>query len=315
MYNLDFAFAKKLGHNCTRISIEWSRIEPEEGWFNQKEIDHYIQVIDSCIQNGLEPFVTLWHFTNPIWFTEKGGWSNSKSAFYFSRYAEKIVKAFKGKVKFYLTLNEPVVAINQGYLMGYWPPVKRNPLLWYMSLRNLLKSHSQAYKLMKEFDPALQIGIAHHMVWSKIYKESLYASLNSKLTNYIMNDYFLMNNFETHDFIGLNYYFWNPIGIDSIDREKIDKSDLGWDLVPEGLYRLIKDISKFNKPVYITEHGLADADNTRRPLYIKQSLDFVKKAITEGADVRGYMHWSLVDNFEWAEGFAPKFGLIEVIRS
>lgn len=313
-YNLDFAFAKRFGHNCTRLSIEWSRIEPEEGWFNQKEIDHYLNVIESSISNGLEPFVTLWHFTNPVWFADKGGWTNSKSVEYFARYSKKMANIFKGKVKFYITLNEPVVALNQGYLMKYWPPMQRNPINWYKGLQNMLKAHSFAYTSMKEVDPSIQVGIAHHMVWSKIYKDSLYAKINKTLTDYIMNDYFLVKDLDKHDFIGLNYYFWNPIGLEKEERAKLTKNDMGWDLVPEGLYQIMKALNKFDKPIYITEHGLADADNSHRPLYIKESLDFMKKAINEGVDLRGYMHWSLLDNFEWAEGFAPKFGLIEVVR-
>jgi beta-glucosidase len=312
LYSLDFAFAKRFGHNSVRISIEWSRIEPEEGWFNQKEIDHYISVIDSALSNGLEPFVTLWHFTNPIWFADKGGWTNSKSVEYFNRYAQKVVSALKGRVKFYMTLNEPIVSMNQSYLTATWPPNKRNPVLWYLGVKNMIAAHNVASQSMKLIDPTLQISIAQHMVWSKVFKDTWFNRQQKKFVDYFMNDYFINGVLENIDYLGINYYFWNPIGIDKSEREIITKNDLGWDLVPEGLYQLVKNSMKFNKPMYITEHGLADADNTRRPLYIKESLDLLKKTINEGADVRGYLHWSLIDNFEWAEGFAPRFGLVEI---
>jgi beta-glucosidase len=128
LYEKDFNWLKKLNQNAYRFSLEWSRIEPEEGKFDEKEIEHYHKMIYSLKNKGVEPFVTLWHWTTPLWLAEKGGWESKEIVNYFSRYAEKIVSTFKNEVKFWLTINEPEIYTAQSYLKGAWPPQKTSCL-------------------------------------------------------------------------------------------------------------------------------------------------------------------------------------------
>ncbi|MDP3051945.1 MAG: glycoside hydrolase family 1 protein [bacterium] len=293
----DFDIAKKLGHNAHRFSIEWSRIEPEEGKFDEKEIEHYRQVILALTAQHIEPFVTLWHWTIPVWFRDIGGWLNKKSPEYFSRYVEKMVSALPD-VKFWIILNEPCVYTSAGFLKGHWPPDERSIFKYFKVLRHLAEAHNKSYKVIKEINAQAQVGISKH----NIYFE------NIPFANYFWNEYFL-NKIKNHqDFIGLNYYFHARL----FGNKNEQVSDLGWEIYPEGIYHVLKELKKYNKPIYITENGLADARDEKRAKFIKGHLKWTHKAISEGVDVRGYFYWSLLDNFEWDKGFWPRFGLVEV---
>lgn len=320
----DFDIAKSLGHNAHRFSIEWSRIEPAEGKFNEAEIEHYRKVIRSLRERGMEPFVTLWHWPVPLWLRDKGGWESRETPKYFARYAEKIVSEFKNDVKFWVTLNEPEVYTSLSYLIGIWPPQKKNPISYFLVLRNLIKAHRAVYEAIKKIRPDAQVGIAKNNVYFSTDSDSFQNQLLKRLADWWWNSYFLnqISNrvYKRLDFIGLNYYFHNnikynplagPAGWFNQNENKI-VSDIGWELYPEGIYHVLKDLQKYGKPVYITENGLADAKDEKRGWFIKESLKNVHRAIQEGADVRGYFYWSLLDNFEWDKGFWPRFGLVEV---
>lgn len=314
-YEEDFDIAKSLGHNTHRFSIEWSRIEPEEGNFNQKEIEHYRDVIRALKSRGLEPFVTLWHFTFPVWI--KNGWLNPRSIFYFSRYAEKIVSELGNNVKFWITINEPITYSNCMYLFEKWIHNERSIIKWIKQNRQMVEIHKEAYQKIKKINPYFQVGIAKNncyytrFVWWCPFEWGI-----AKLLRYLKNEWFLNSIKDYQDFIGLNYYFHfeiNPLVFKTkIPNER--KSDMGWEICPEGIYYLILDLKKYNKPIYITENGVADAKDEKRGKFIQDNLFQIERAIQDGADVRGYFHWSLLDNFEWAHGFYPKFGLIEADR-
>ena len=289
----DFDIAKELDQNSHRFSIEWARIEPEEGKFNEKEIEHYRKVIEALRERGIEPFVTLWHFTLPLWFSHLGGFENKRSSFYFSRYCEYVVKNLGKNVKFWITINEPMVYIGAGYLKGQWPPFK---ILNFSPVGNLVKAHNESFQKIKNVSPEAKVGVAKN----NIYFQKL------SFLKYFWNYRFLNGIKENQDFIGLNYYFrasW---------LKGKERSDMNWEIFPEGIYHVLKELKKYNKPIYITENGLADAKDLKREEFIKEHLKWVHKAIQEGIDVRGYFYWSLLDNFEWDKGFWPRFGLVEV---
>lgn len=311
-YEEDFDIAKSLGHNAHRFSIEWSRIEPEEGKFDEKEIEHYRNVIKALRARGMEPFVTLWHWTLPYWVAKMGGWEKRKTIKYFERYVEKIIEELGNDVKFWITLNEPEIYSGNSYLKGIWTPQKKNFISYFLVTCNLIKAHRKAYEIIKKINPAAQAGIAKNNIYFEAYQNKFVNRLLKKIIDWWWNFYFLNQIKNEQDFIGLNHYFHNRInrGFNKNENKKI--SDMGWELYPEAIYYVLKDLRKYNKPIYITENGLADAADKNREWFIKESLKNIHKAIQEGVDVRGYLYWSLLDNFEWDKGFWPRFGLVEI---
>ena len=307
----DFKIAKDLGHNATRFSIEWSRIEPEEGKFDQKEIEHYKNVVETLRKLGIEPFVTLWHWPIPIWLRDKGGWQNKKIVDYFVRYVETIVSQIP-EVTFWITLNEPEIYVTNSYLTGVWPPQKKNPIAYLSVLHNLIQAHNTTYSAIKKINSRLSVGIVTNNLYFEAYQNKLFNRLLKRAFDWWFNCYLLGKISNYQDFIGINYYVHQRIDYRLAKNENIKVSDLGWELYSEGIYHVLKDLERYKKPIYITENGLADAHDTQRAWFITESLKNVLKAIDGGVDVRGYLHWSLLDNFEWDKGFWPRFGLVEV---
>ncbi|MDR3559120.1 MAG: glycoside hydrolase family 1 protein [Candidatus Pacebacteria bacterium] len=310
----DFDIAKSLSHNAHRFSIEWSRIEPEEGKFDEQEIEHYRKVIKAVLARGMEPFVTIWHWTNPLWLAEKGGPENRKFAFYFARYAKFVVEKLGEDVKFWITLNEPTSVIAAAYSTGYWPPQKKNPIVALKVYKILAKAHNQAYREMKKINSDWKVGFSNILQYIEPNDEhNLLDKLSVKVTNYFSNQKFLNLVGSNQDFLAVQYYFHKKIKFPfKQTNENKTRTDMGWEIYPEGIYHLIKNLQKYNLPIYITENGLADVDDTKRDKFIKDHLKWTHKAISEGVDVRGYFHWSLLDNFEWDKGFWPRFGLVEI---
>lgn len=301
----DFDLAKSLRHNAHRFSIEWSRIEPREGEFDQKEIEHYRRVVSALKERGIEPFVTLYHWTFPLWFRDKGGWENSKSPEYFEKFVAHVARPLKD-VKFWMIANEPMIYAGHGYAHAYWPPQKRNPFKFFKVLNNLVRAHRLVHYSLHTRLTGCQVGHVENIVHFE-------GNILARLADSFWNHHFLKK-VKTHiDFIGLNYYFHNHIsGFKFNQNENKEVTDMGWEIYPEGIYHVLKNLRQYQKPIYITENGLADRDDVKREKFIKDHLVWVHKAIQEGVDARGYFHWSLLDNFEWDKGFWPRFGLIEV---
>ncbi len=311
----DFKLAKDLGHSAIRISIEWSRVEPEEGKFDEDEIRHYKKVISSLRELGIEPFVTVWHWTVPLWFRDKGGWENRGSVNFFIRYAEKMVHSLGSDVKFWITINEPEIYSSSGYYAkGLWPPEKKSFVKYFTVFHNLIKAHKLAYSAIKKTYPHSHVGVAKDNIYFEAYRSKVKNKIVATLADLWWNEYFLFRIRNHQDFIGLNHYFHNLIVNWSEKNENKIVSDLGWELYPESIYFVLKDLQKYGRPVYILENGLADAEDKKRSWYIMEILRHVRRAMYEGADVRGYLHWSLMDNFEWNKGFWPRFGLVEIDR-
>jgi len=298
----DFDLAQSMHNNAHRFSIEWARIEPEQGKFDQKEIEHYRGVILALKQRNLEPFVTLYHWTLPVWFVEKGGWLNKDAPAYFERFVEKIVLEYKDLVKFWITLNEPNVYASHSFLKGGWPPFVKSLRKMKIVSNQLVEAHKLAYQTIHKISLDSQVGIATNNIW--------YKGIIKLFADYKWNHWFLENIKDYQDFVGLNYYFSHSLSNFIFKSKKT--TDLNWRIVPEGIYHVLKDLKKYNKPIYITENGLADTKDEKRAKFIIDHLKWVHKAIQEGTDVKGYFHWSLLDNFEWDKGFEPRLGLIEI---
>jgi beta-glucosidase len=299
----DFDLAKKMNNNVLRFSIEWARIEPEEGKFNQKEIEHYRKVILALKKRNLEPFVTLYHWTLPVWFVEKGHWLSKKSPDYFTKYVEFVVKNLSD-VKFWITINEPNVYTSHSFLKGDWPPQTKSFFKTQEVLRSLIASHKKSYQIIHKISPTSKVGIAKNNTHFK--------GILKFFSDYYWNYQFLDAIKDYQDFIGLNYYFSRSLlsTLFPVGRKEI--SDLNWGISPRGIYYVLKNLKRYNKPIYITENGLADAKDEKRTNFIINHLKWIHKAIKEGVNVRGYFHWSLLDNFEWDKGFGPRFGLVEI---
>ena len=311
LFREDFETAKNLGHNAHRFSIEWSRIEPKEGCFDEGAIRHYQKVVNALLELGMEPFVTLYHWTLPLWFCRKGGWLNKRSPIYFERYVRKVSSALKG-IRFFITINEPNIYASQSYLKGSWPPQKKNFFLYKRVLNNLVEAHCQAYSVIKKINSQIQVGIAKNIVYFEAVNDNLVNSFLKKLSDYFFNLWFLNKIKNYQDFIGLNYYSHNRIDFGFNKNKNKLVSDLGWEIYPKGIYFALKLASKFKKPIFITENGVADKEDKIRSWFIENHLLWVGRAIGEGINVKGYFYWSLLDNFEWDKGFWPRFGLVEV---
>jgi len=313
-YEEDFDWIVKLNQNAHRFSIEWARIEKKEGKFDQKEIEHYRKVLLALKERNIKTMVTLFHFTLPKWFAKKGAFTKKKNIYYFQRFANKVFDEYKDLVDFWITENEPQVYLGQSYFARIWPPQKRNFFLGLKVLKNLILAHKLVYKDFHQKNNQVLVGIAKNNQFFEPYnKKSTFDKVVVRIADWWQNQYFLKKIRNHLDFIGLNYYFHYRIKFPFIFKNE-DKivSDVGWEIYPEGIYHLLKDLKKYHLPIYITENGLADENDRLRKDFIRDHLYWIWKAIQDGVDVKGYFHWSLIDNFEWEKKFEPRFGLIEI---
>lgn len=331
LYKEDFSLAKQLGHNAHRLSIEWSRIEPAKNNFSAQEINHYSGVINYLRELGIEPIVTLHHFTNPLWFARQGGWLDKNSVDYFLGYVEKIVSALCEQVNFWVTINEPMVYVYHSYILGIWPPQERSFSRAKMVTENFILAHSQAHQLIhaiykKRNLPKPLVSIAKNMQAFQpcglSLRNKLAAYLRNKSFNFDLIDRLARN--KTLDFIGINYYSralvdtrgWRIsnllLDVCQDNHSRLKKNSLGWDIYPEGLYRLLLELKNYNLPVFILENGICTNDDAERWDFISEHLKNINLAIKRGVKALGYIYWSLIDNYEWDKGFTPRFGLIEV---
>lgn len=311
-YEEDFEMAKSLGHNAHRFSIEWSRIEPEKGKFDENEVEHYRKVVKALRARGIEPFVTLWHWPLPLWAARMGGWKKRKMARYFARYTEHIVRALGNEITYWITLNEPEIYAKNSYFAGVWPPQKHSIFAYFRVLRNLGRGHRHAYYIIKKINPNAMVGIAKNNIYFDAAPKNIVNLALKSIADRWWNRHFLDKIKGAQDFIGLNFYFRNRIHYGFGKNENKTVSDMGRELYPEGIYHVLKDLARYRLPIVITENGVADARDVYRAQFIKETITHILRAKKEGVDVRGYFHWSLLDNFEWNKGFWPRFGLIEM---
>lgn len=290
----DLSLVKTLNHNAHRFSLEWSRIEPQRGEWNEEALIHYHDVLSWLHAQKIKTFITLHHFTDPEWVEKQGGWANRKTVVDFAVYTDKICQRLGHLVDYWITVNEPGIYASMGYLQGKFPPFKKNVFSAWRVYRNLLKAHDAAYRMIHAYYPKAMVGFAQNIVWDeppRPFRHWLRVNFPYRHTK--------------NDFVGLNHYFYNG-------RKKTPVSERGWKIYPRALFRVLLDLKPLHLPIYITENGLADAADSQRKNYIHDYLRQVWLALAAGAPVRGYLHWSLVDNFEWEDGYKWKFGLVAV---
>ncbi len=318
----DLDIAQDLGIKAIRFSIERAQTQPATGQeLDPEAIRHYREFIKACRERNIEPVATLFHFVNPQWFAEGGGWPNSDLARDFPRYVRDLIRAIDGEVSYYTPINEPEVYVFEGWLMGEWPPQRINDLKGALRVRkNLIDAHKRTFDVIKEEygDDQTQVSAAINLTYNEPKTSRLTDRLGSAIANKLTNGMFLPQMVSHMDFVGINHYMHNvKSGINPqagvFQNEGELRSDLGWYLNPESLYEVIMATArKYKKPVIVTEHGLADAEDRYRPQFIREGLGQILRAIQDGAVVLGYMHWALIDNYEWDKGFWPRFGLIAV---
>lgn len=327
LYEKDFDLVKQLNHNAHRLSIEWSRIEPKEGEFDSAEIEHYKKVLKSLKDKGLTVMLTLWHFSLPKWVADQGGWENRQTVGYFERFVKKIAPLLAPYVDLWITLNEPGVYVYEVYVERVWPPAKKS---WFGQIKtflNLVSAHKKVYKYLRSCFPAgplrseasKPVGIANNILsFESFHKHSIKEQLAVFLNDLFVNHLFYLLTRNTHDFLGINYYFHVRFSGRELTTQSKDitgaihdASDLGWEIYPEGIFDVLTDLAD-DLPIYITECGIASTNDDRRNRFLISYLQEVARAIKSGVNVRGFFYWSLIDNFEWHLGFNPRFGLIEV---
>lgn len=321
-YPEDIDLLKDLGHQAYRMSIEWSRIEPEDGIFNQDAIDHYIEELKLLKEKGIIVMLTLHHFTNPLWFTKKGAWLHWNAANYFERYVKKVVPQIAEYVDFWITLNEYPGYVFDAYGRGKFPPNVRSKFKMVWAMWNMSDAHAKAYKVIHKFDKKAKVGVAHNITsYNALHKHSFRENIAVWMMDLLGNHaLYWMTGIKTHDFLGVNYYYNRYLDgtknffprIFDIETSRKDVSDMGWEVRPEGIFDVLMDFTDYHKPMYITENGIASTNDDRRVRFLLSFLKEVYHAIAAGADIRGYIYWSLMDNYEWVEGFKPRFGLVAI---
>lgn len=315
-YKEDFAIIKKLNLTSFRFGVEWSRLEPKEGQWDAKAFEYYKNYIKELNKQGIEPMMNIWHWTLPVWFAEKGGFKRGENLKYWDRFIKKVASEFAPLVDNVITLNEPNVYASHSYVMGWWPPQGKNWLSASIVIWNLVRAHKRAYKILKKHKSSLNIGVAQQLANIQAKRpHNVIDQVMTKWMRYFWNWWFLNRIKAYQDFVGFNYYFTDYYkGFHSANPE-VPKNDLGWYMEPEGLYPLLIRVwAHYRKPIIITENGVADKDDQYRQWWLEETIVSMERALSEGVKLVGYYHWSLLDNFEWAYGWWPKFGLVEVDR-
>lgn len=313
----DIKLLKKTNQNAYRFSVEWAKVEPREGFFDEAAISHYRKILEELKRNDISSMVTLFHFTLPNWIAKLGGFENKENLSRFLNFARKLALEYGNLVNYWITVNEPNEYIFDSYLTGRYPPGKKDLFPALEVWRNLITLHNGTYKKIKEINHNYQVG--HVLAIPSItaaHKRNPVEKILAWASRQIDYERFIANTFPCVDFLGINVYTKLKLvfGWPFLARDKTPISDFGWHIHPEAVYETLKAISRFRKPMFITENGIADESDIYRPKYITAALASLARAVSEGLDVRGYFYWTLMDNFEWADGYTKKFGLFTINR-
>jgi beta-glucosidase len=343
LYREDLALLKNLGVNAYRFSLEWSRIQPREHTWDEMAIKHYLEIIEILDRYGIEPMLTLHHFTHPLWFIKKFPWHEDASVDKYLAYVKRIVAEMSG-VKYWITFNEPYVLVLAGYFEGCTPPGLKNAPLGVKALANILKAHAGAYDIIHGACPDANVSVAHNMAALTPWKKwNPLDKLLARVAKYFYN-HSLLDAFQTGslrikfpfreemeipvaikgklDFFGVNYYTrihmrFNPLKKMGVEMRHLDiegrgLTDMGWEIHPRGLEKVLCYASRLNVPLIITENGIATRDSQKKIAFMKDHVDVVERCRERGMDIRGYFYWSLIDNYEWLQGLDARFGLYRV---
>jgi beta-glucosidase len=330
---VDLAAMETLGLSAYRFSIEWSRIEPEPGRWDNDALDRYAWLAATCRSRGIEPVVTLHHFTSPLWFARAGGFLDASNLPAFAAYAGRVAARLARHVRTWVTFNEPNVLVAAGYIAGRFPPGHRSLPKAMRATRNVQAAHRAAYDAIHAIRPDAHVGIALQMLEvSASRPRSLPERTLAGVLDTYINDAWPRDlrrpGSRPIDFIGVNFYTTARLRLSLLapfrrgdamallmHHESGPRSDLGWPIAPDAFSRALRRAAQHGLPLLITENGLADADDTRRERYLRDHLRVVADHVAAGGDVRGYLHWSLMDNWEWLEGYSARFGLLAVDRA
>ena len=310
----DLALLRQLNLNAYRLSVEWARIEPQPGQFDQTALDTYRRQLEALNEAGIEPIVTLHHFTSPQWLADRGGWANPDVVQHLAQYADVVARRMADLVQWWVTINEPSILGMKAYIEGSWPPHRPMDLRGYLRLlRNAARGHVVARQALRRSRADAQVSMAFAIwpceplrPWSPV--DRVVASVG----DWLWQGRIVRRTLRALDWIGVNYYSRTLVGWPwpkGGPQTGNPRTDFNWEIYPIGLYRVLKRVGRYGKPVVITENGIADADDDQRGAYIVSHLRQAQRALSDGVDLRGYMHWSLLDNFEWAEGYEQHFGL------
>lgn len=343
----DVKLIASLGGNAYRLSLEWSRIEPEEGRWDLAALDHYRRELELLRSVGVRPVVTLHHFSNPLWFEDDDAWMNDRAPERFRRYARRAVEYLGDLVSDWITINEPNVYLILGYAYGLWPPGERSVRRVLRGARNMVRAHALAYLDIHERSAATgrgepRVGVAHHL---RVFdpEHGLLDRMSAALLRRMSQEIFVEAmttgrslaplgrldlpaergpRSRLADFLGINYYTRDTVRFtpapgqlfaERFVPEGAPVNDLGWEIYPAGLFRVLTEYwERYRLPLIVTENGTCDRQDAFRPRYLAEHLAQAVRAREAGADVRGYLHWSLMDNFEWVEGVSARFGLYKV---
>src|SRR5664279_675233 len=272
LYLQDFDLIKKMNMNSFRFSVEWSRIEPEEGAWNAEAIGHYKQYVSDLKKRGIEPIVTLFHFTLPVWFTAKGGFEKRSNVKYFTRFTEKIIGELGLDIRFIITLNEPEVYAYESYMVGAWPPNVTSAWKSWRVLNNLAYAHRQAAKVIHGMSRRYKVSVAKHSRYFYAGDDAWLSRLSAAAMQYVGDDYFLKKVINSCDFLGVNFYGSDRVYGYRIHNPEKQMSDIGWDLSPVDIQHALERLDdKYHMSIIITENGLADNSDTRRQWWISQT--------------------------------------------
>ncbi len=339
----DVALIGELGANAYRFSVEWSRVEPAEGEWSEEAWSRYEDLVRRLREAGITPMLTLLHFTLPAWLADRGGLTAEDFPERFASFAAEAARRLGREVDLWCTLNEPNVQMYQGYVEGIWPPAVRDPARASKAFAGTLRAHAAAAEALRAADPGARIGLAINNIvfdpssrWSLLdwiaagqadsgfnwahYDSIAAGRVRFELAGFPSIDEPLDALLGSADWVGINYYRRNLVRFDAGAPGLVEllpgpgpRSDSGIEIYPEGLLRLLRRIwQRYELPIYVTENGVADAADRLRPDFLRGHAHALARALEEGIPVRGYFHWSLLDNFEWAEGFGPRFGLYRV---
>jgi beta-glucosidase len=330
-YREDFSLLREMSQNAHRLSIEWSRVEPSEGEFDSRQIRHYRDVLGDLLEQGMQPMVTLHHFTSPLWFTRKGGWRTAGSARAFLPFVHRVADELGDLVSMWCTINEPNIYAAQGWLTGEFPPGHQGEIATlYRVVVNMRRAHELAFAAIKRRWPDTPVGLSHHkflFMPATSKRRDRWAAQAAQLVmdRWPVGPGSLRRVVEaTSDFVGIAHYHGQNCAFDPrrprdqfvrrFNVPGVPVTDMGWSADPGWMRRVLNELKGIGKPVYITENGLASSDDEWRQQYLVDVLANVLLAIQDGVDVRGYFHWTNMDNFEWARGYQTHFGLIAVDR-
>ncbi len=319
-FDKDLAALRKLGVNHFRFGVEWARIEPRKGVINEAALGQYAGMARKCREAGIEPLITLWHFTFPDWLCPKdktkANFLNPDVRTAWQAHVRRVVKATKGDVRIYIPQNEPNGALQLGWLAAHWPPgLLMRPGSYKKAMRVSADMFRDAAGIVREERPdALIMGIYSLPHWNK----ARFLDPTRSVYNLMQHQNFDQLDMvaDTCDLIGVNYYYsqqasairfiFRPSG-----EHNSGYTQLGWEIVPTGLYHILKDIDgRYHKPIVISENGIGTQSGQKSIRYFREHIAQMRRAINEGVDVRGYFPWTLVDNYEWTEGWNhAQFGL------